>query len=264
MPDRDEVPRILVTGAAGVLGGAVMHALSIRKIAARGSSRRERPAGFAGDWARIDLLSGRGLAAAADGMNGIIHCASDPAKPAQDLKALAHLIDAAARTKLRIVYVGIAGIEQAAPAYRYYAIKLACERRLADSGIAHTIVRATQFHPFVEYLLQRLTFGPALFVPALCLQPVDVAHVANRLVEHALAGTAGRAIDLCGPERLDARTLAQSWLAARHLRKRLLPAPAFGPLRALARIAPVDGDAGGIGWTQWLSAPDAQHDAYQR
>lgn len=247
---------MLVTGAAGVLGAGVIGALAQRDIAFRGSSRRTKPAGFGGDWACMDLLSGQGIDAAVAGVSAIIHCASDPLKPESDLTALSNLIRFAATNKTHLVYVGIAGIDLAASAFGYYRIKLACEAMLRDSRTSYTIVRATQFFPFIDYIFQRLTLGPLLFVPAMTLRPVDIGFVANRLVDHALAADGGRAADVCGPEALDQRALAGAWMRARGLRKILVPASRVRPLTGLAKITAVHGDSGGATWAQWLAGVD--------
>ena len=63
-------------------------------------------------------------------------------------------------------YAGIAATEAAARNSRRYAVKLAAERRLLDSGLPVCIVRATQFHPFVGFLLGRLDANMAAAVPA--------------------------------------------------------------------------------------------------
>ncbi len=71
----------LVTGAAGVLGGAVLANLAARDLPARGLSRRQKPAHVLADWSCSDLLTGEDLSAALDGTGSIIHCASDPRRP---------------------------------------------------------------------------------------------------------------------------------------------------------------------------------------
>jgi hypothetical protein len=38
---------------------------------------------------------------------------------------------------------------------------------LQESRVHHTIVRATQFHPLLDHIFERLTFGPFLFTPGM-------------------------------------------------------------------------------------------------
>lgn len=65
--------------------------------------------------------------------------------------------------------------------------KLECESMLTESGLPHTILRASLLHPFVETLLRSLTFGPFLLVPQMALQPVDTALVAAHVLLHSAA-----------------------------------------------------------------------------
>ncbi len=52
---------ILVTGAGGLLGRAVVDALAQQGIPARATGRGTAPADLPTEWARADLLSGEGL-----------------------------------------------------------------------------------------------------------------------------------------------------------------------------------------------------------
>ena len=53
-------------------------------------------------------------------------------------------------------------------------------------------------------------------------QPVDTRDVAARLVQVVTAEPAGMLPDFGGPEVRDFKNIAQSWLAARRLQKRLV------------------------------------------
>jgi uncharacterized protein YbjT (DUF2867 family) len=255
-------PLVLVTGAGGSLGRAVVDALTALKARVRGLGRRAAPEPFRADWRRADLLTGDGLAAAVDGVGAVVHCASDPRRPSDDLAALDRLIAALAPNRAHLVFVGIAGIEAAAEKFEYYRVKLECERKVAQSGVPYTIVRATQFHPFVDLILRKLSVGPLLFAPRMTLQPVDIGFVAKRLAGYALGPPRGRVPDVHGPEALDTGTLTAEWLKARHQSKIGIRLPSIGPLAALARIQRVDGDAGGRTWSEWLAAEASGESVY--
>jgi hypothetical protein len=55
--------------------------------------------------------------------------------------------------------------------------------------------------------------------------PVDPSEVAARLVEVVAETPAGRLPDFGGPEAREFKSVAQSWLKACKLRKRLIPLP---------------------------------------
>jgi len=245
--------RILVTGASGVLGSAVVDNLVLRRVKVIGCGRQSKPMGSSNDWRKVDLLTGDGLDAAINDTTCIIHCASNPSSPREDIGALENLITVAREKGRHIVYVSIAGIEQAADDYEYYRVKLECEQRLARSGFGYTITRATPFHPFVSQMLKRLTLGPFLMVPKMTLQPVDPSFIAQRLVTYALDRYQGRTPDLAGPEVIDQRKLTAEWMKSRRTTKMRIPAPRFRSVRAIEGLSRVTGEKGGRSWREWLS-----------
>ncbi len=172
------------------------------------------------------------------------------------MAALERLLDSMGRGgAIHLIYIGIAGIERAASRFPYYAAKLRCEQALAASSMPHTILRATQFHPFVSFLLRHLDARLALIAPrGVTLQPVDVAFVAARLVQHAGAAPAGRTPDVHGPQSLGMDDLARSWLRAQGRRTPVtgLPLP-VQPFRAFAQLERVSGIHGGLPWRDWLA-----------
>jgi uncharacterized protein YbjT (DUF2867 family) len=257
------MPHVLVTGAAGVLGRSVMTAF--RRIGVRVTriSRRALAAESGDvDWVQSDLLRSDTLFNVFRGMDVVVHCASNPREPAQDVTAIDNMLQAAKGVS-HFVYVGIAGIEEAAKSFPYYRAKLACEAQLHAGCVPYSIVRATQFHPFVDLILRQLQIGPVLLLPAMKLQPVDVEFVAERLVSHALGPPQRRPPDIHGPEPLNATELAQAWRQARHVRRLTLQVPAFGILGAMARLRTATGESGGKAWQSWLSSQGSARNAYR-
>lgn len=245
--------RILVTGASGVLGSAVVDHLVSRRVKVIGCGRQSKPVGSRDHWRKVDLLTGEGLDTAMSETTCVIHCASNPSKPREDIGALENLIKVAREKGRHIVYVSIAGMEQAADDYEYYRVKLECEQRLARAGFGYTITRATPFHPFVSDMLKRLTLGPFLMVPKMTLQPVDPAFVAQRLVSYALDRYQGRTPDLAGPQIIDQKTLTAQWMKSRRTSKMRISAPRFRSIRAIEGLKSVTGEKGGQSWREWLS-----------
>ncbi len=238
-----------------MLGKAVALALSKNGIDFSGSGRNQTPQGFPGNWVRANVLTGSGLDAAVHARSCIIHCASTPAKPGNDIVALRNVIAAARPHNTHILYIGIAGIDEAAKRYAYYKAKLECERILAESGLPYTILRASPFHPFVDALLRRLTFGPFLLVPQMTLQPVDIHFVAETLVMLSMERPIGRLRDVFGPEELDTLRLTDTWFAGKQGRKSRIPMPAVGSFAGLTDLKVVDGVSGGETWAEWVARP---------
>ena len=244
-------PNILVTGASGNLGSHVLDALHRRGIACGGTGRCPAPAGYLHDWHTVNLQTGDGLAHAVSGRTGIIHCATSQANPEQDLVALDRLIEVARSRSLHITFISVAGIADAARHLPYYRVKLECEATLKASGVAHSIVRATQFHEFAETILNTLRIGPVLLKPKMTLQPLDVRFAAQIAVE-AANETRTEPLTLAGPEMVTLEDIAQPWLQMQKRRVLQLPVPGFGSLKALATLHTVSGTTGGRRWSQWV------------
>ena len=216
--------RILVTGGTGTLGAAVVERLLQVAAVDNGdevtvASRRPRPAHPTPyTWMTVDYATGDGLEAAVEGTDAIIHCINDQRRVESDRA----LINATRRAGgVHIVNISIVGIEQIR--LGYYQRKLAVERILQSSGVPWTILRTTQFHDLVAAMCKQLARGPVAFAPAVRIQPIDAREVADRLVELAESPPAGRVEDMGGPEVRSARDLMRAYLAARGLRRPILP-----------------------------------------
>ncbi|MFG3015970.1 SDR family oxidoreductase [Streptomyces cinerochromogenes] len=211
---------ILVTGGTGTLGRLVAERLRADGHEVRVLSRRTPP--YA-----VDLRTGgAGLDAALAGVETVVHCASSP--KGGDEQAARNLLAAARRAGVdHLLYISIVGVDRVP--FPYYRTKLAVERMVEESGLGWTVLRATQFHDLVVTLLQGLAKSPVLAVPAgVPDQPVEVAEVAERLAELALAAPAGRVPDLAGPEVRTFDSLARAYLRATGRRRPVVRVPLFG------------------------------------
>src|SRR5690349_20736702 len=139
---------LLVTGASGTLGSVVTPRLEKEGYRVRPTSRRARSG-----WVAADLRTGEGLAEAVDGVDVIVHLASSPGRARQtDVEGTRLLLTEARHAGVgHVLYVSINGIDRVP--YRYYQAKLDTEEVVEASGVPYTILRAAQFHPFVERLL---------------------------------------------------------------------------------------------------------------
>jgi uncharacterized protein YbjT (DUF2867 family) len=212
---------ILVTGATGTLGRPVVRLLREAGADVHGLSRRDRDPEADLTWHKGDLYTGEGVAAAVEGAETIVHCASDPLHAKRDLPAARRLVEAArGQGAPHLVYISIVGVDKIA--YGYYRTKFAVEKLIEDSGLPYTILRATQFHTLPDMVFNVLTKVPGVVaVPkGLRDQPIDVAEVAARLAELALAaGPARRVDDMGGPEVLTVEEMLRDYLDARDLRR---------------------------------------------
>ncbi|MBK6425901.1 MAG: NAD(P)H-binding protein [Blastocatellia bacterium] len=257
---------VLITGGTGHLGRLVVPRALAAGYAVRIASRRPRPSTSADDvsWAKVDLGTGDGIRESLDGIDAIVHAASD-LKNTQvaDVQGTKRLAEAARDAGVaHFLFVSIVGIDRIR--YPYYLRKLEAERMLVGTGAPHSILRAAQFHAFVDVLLGSAARVPLVFpLPAgLHVQSVATEDVADRIVRALDDGPNGMLRDYAGPEPMSLDEAAAAWKAARGLRKPTLKFPMFGKtaagFRAGHNTAP-DGERGTITWREWLERPGATY-----
>ena len=246
-------PQVLVTGGTGVLGRRVVERLGSAGVETRVLSHSGIPGTLPGD-----LLTGEGLKEAVRGIDTIVHCATSPFRRAHrvDVEGTRRLLGAAASVGVsHLVYISIVGIDLA-PSYPYYRVKLDAERVVQGSPLPYTILRATQFYDFVLMALRFLDRLPVMPIPRGFLgQPIDAGEVADRLVELALSGPAGRVPDIGGPEVSILAHAARVYLEMMDRRRRIfefsLPGKTARAFREGALLCP--GNAyGEIRWEDFL------------
>ena len=244
---------VLVTGGTGRLGQRLLSPLQAAGHSVRMMSRRGTGPGVV----RGDLATGFDLPAAVGGAEVVVHAASDPrGDPWQvDVAGTRRLVEAVDRDRLRhVVYVSIVGVDRIP--YGYYRAKFAAEQVLLASGLPVTLLRVTQFHDFVDSLLDTARRGPVLPVPmGWRVQPVDVGEVAGHIVEVAARPPARGIVEYGGPEELAAADIARAWAAARSPGAHVVATPVPGKLGSAFRdgaAVPTGGDRGRRSYAEHL------------
>jgi uncharacterized protein YbjT (DUF2867 family) len=247
--------RILVTGGSGVLGSQVVERL---RAAGQRPIVLSRRASSAPDWVRGDIATGEGLPEALAGVEVVVHAASAAAEftkiKGTDIEGTRRLVEAAETAGVKhLVYISIVGIDRIP--YVYYKAKVAAEELVKAGAVPWTIQRATQFPELLDRVL-RASRGPFVFVPgSISFQPVDSVEVAERLAQLATSAPAGKLEDFGGPEVLTTRELAQTWLAHRGMRKRIVSFPIPGKVgrafRAGYHLCPEHRQGRGT-WVDWI------------
>lgn len=204
-----------------------------------------------------DLVTGIGLAEALDGVDTVLHLASDSSHPEHDVRSAEQLARAARLAGIKhLLLLSIIGVDRIP--YAYYEAKHAAEHVIGDSGIPFTVLRAAQFHSFIDALLYRALRVPGLvLVPAgFRVQCVADEDMAAHLLEALRAGPVGRARDFAGPEILRALEVGRLWRRARRLRRVVLPVPLRGAVARAFRTGANTARLAARGsetWAQWLS-----------
>ncbi len=190
--------RIAVAGATGRVGRHIVDVLNERGHDIVAISRS----------AGVDVITGQGLDQALDGVEAIIDAATGPSPEEQAATeffttAARNLQQAGERAGVkRIVVVSIIGADRFTGGYG--AAKVAHERANESGPIPARILRAAQFHEFVEQLMQWGTQGDVSYVPPMRTQLVAARTVAEEVVELATGSNGAAISEIAGPreERL--------------------------------------------------------------
>ncbi len=259
---------IVVTGGTGLLGTAVASRLRALGedflLVSRNRQPKETYAQIQHrehyDWMPVNLATGQGLGEALKGRKVVLHLASSLEKVDKyplEVVAARQLVAAARQAGVRhLVYISIVGIDKIP--LPYYKAKLEAESILSTSGIPFSILRATQFFPFVAFLIGKMAALPIGFVPKnVLLQPVDVGSVADRLVAIALSSPLLGVAHWGGPQVTSLGQLANEWCQHRGLKKAMVHVPAWGPLLRAFKNGAATGvpfDPQSQTWQQFLAS----------
>lgn len=203
--------RIVVAGATGRLGHHVVDVLAERGFDVVPISRTHG----------VDVITGDGLDAALAGVDVIVDVATGPSPDQAEATdffttATRHLQEAGQRAGVRqMLVVSIVGTARYAGGYG--AAKIAHEQAALAGPIPTRVLRATQFHEFVEQLLAWGTQGEVAYVQTMRTQPIAARAVAETLVG-MVGETGGPPItDVAGPREESMGDLATRFAEHRGL-----------------------------------------------
>jgi uncharacterized protein YbjT (DUF2867 family) len=243
--------RIAIVGGTGTVGAEAARELERGGHVVRVLSRHAPEHS-------VHLRDGSGLAAALDGVDVVVNAANGNRNVLVD--GTARLLSAAEEAEVHhYVGVSIIGIDRVG--IPYYRAKLAQEGLIQRSGVPWTIVRATQFHPFMARTFAATAkFGivPCLDFP---MQPVDPREVGRVLAETAEAQPSLAITPFAGPEVVSACELARRWRQRTGSRAVPVRLPVTRALRSGALTDP-DARRGGVTFDEWLDGgtiDDAVH-----
>ena len=201
--------KIVVIGGSGLIGTKLVERL-----------RREGHAVVpASPGTGVNAVTGEGLAGALAGAEVVVDVANAPSfedRAVLDFfeRSGRNLLAAEAEAGVRHhVALSVVGTERLL-AMGYFRAKLAQENLIKASGLAYTIVRATQFFEFVGGIAQSATEGQTVRLPPVLMQPIVSDDVAAVMADAALAEPLNGTIDLAGPEPIRQDDLVRQFLNA--------------------------------------------------
>jgi len=232
-------PKFLVTGGTGLLGKEIVNQLIFAgKDVAILTTQATPDVSVKATFFNGDLITGKGLSSAVAGKDVIIHCASNPQNFEQtDILGTKNLLNAINKSQPpHLVYISIVGVDRSN--YPYYEAKRCVEDLISLSGIPFTILRTTQFHPFVYKLIEGFldTSKNILEIPeGMKFQSVSLGEVASKLISVAENVPSGLLPDYGGPEIMSFETMCQIYLDVFKRPILLQKAPLKGPRVELFR-----------------------------
>ena len=245
--------KIAVAGASGRVGHHVVDVLAERGYEAVPISRAHG----------IDVITGEGLDGALAGVESIVDAATGPSPEQRAATeffttAAKNLQNAGERAGVqRIIVVSIINTDRLKGGYA--VAKVAHEQATLSGPIPARVLRAAQFHEFVEQLVQWGTQGDVAHVPTMRTQLVAARTVAEALADLAVdpSSAPGPTLEVAGPREESLVEMAK-----------LLVGHRGNGLRVEAVSDPVDDEAndsgvllpgpgailGGPTFEQWLTA----------
>ena len=218
----------------------------------------------------VDTLTGRGLAEALEGAEVVVDVSNSPSfedKVVLDFfqTSTGTLLAAAKAAGVRhYVALSIVGTDRL-PDNGYFRAKAAQERLIRESGIAFSIVRATQFFEFLGAMAQPASDGGPVRLSTGNLQPVAADDVAATLAEVATAPALNGIVELGGPERLPLAVFVERFMRATGDGREIVAdplAPYFGAVLDDTSLTPgPEARIGRTSFAAWLEKRNAQNGA---
>jgi uncharacterized protein YbjT (DUF2867 family) len=167
----------------------------------------------------INSITGEGLKEAMAGADVVVDLANSPSF---EDKAVLEFFQISGRNLLAAeraagvkhhVALSIVGTDRT-PDNGYFRAKVAQEKLIVSSGMAYTIVRATQFLEFLGAIAESSMDGNVLKVSPGAFQPIAADDVARLVVDAALAPPRNGIVDIAGPERAPFNEIIARYLKA--------------------------------------------------
>lgn len=212
--------KVVVIGGTGLIGSKVVDGLR----------RLGHEALAAAPNTGVNTITGEGLAEALAGAQVVVDVANSPSF--EDAAALAFFTTAgrnllaaeqAAGVKHHIA-LSVVGTERLL-ASGYFRAKMAQEELIEASPVPYTILRSTQFFPFVAGIIQSGSVGDEVRLSSALVQPIAADDVAQALVDIALGQPLDGMVEIAGPEAIRLDAFAQAYLSAKEDGRRIVADP---------------------------------------
>ncbi len=183
----------------------------------------------------VNTVTGEGLERSLVGADVVVDVSNSPSLEDQAAaefftRSAQNIAGSAVKAGVKhLIALSIVGTERISGS-GYFVGKAAQERAFQESGIPYSILRATQFHEFVEVIAGYSTQGGIVHMPTTAFQPVAVADVVAEVLRLTLGAPGQGVLEIAGPERRPMSEFVALFLAERGDSRQVLADPALGYL----------------------------------
>ncbi|MFJ4467972.1 SDR family oxidoreductase [Streptomyces sp. NPDC089424] len=200
--------KVVVIGGTGLIGSKVVGKLKDHGHEAVAASPNTG----------VNTLTGEGLADVLKGASVVVDVSNSPSFAPDAVMeffrtSTANLLVAEAEAGVtHHVALSIVGTERLEE-NGYFRAKLAQEGLIKASGIAYSIVHATQFFEFVTAIADSMTEGDTVRCPAAKIQPMYSDDVATAVARTAAGAPLNGTVEIAGPEAFGFKEFLEQGLA---------------------------------------------------
>ncbi|GAA5023741.1 SDR family oxidoreductase [Streptomyces siamensis] len=201
--------KVVVIGGTGLIGSKVVGKLDEHGHEAVPASPNTG----------VNTLTGEGLADVLKGASVVVDVSNSPSYEPDAVMEFFHtstanlLVAEAEAGVAHHVVLSIVGTDRL-PDNAYFRAKLAQEELVKASGIAYSIVHATQFFEFVKGIADSMTEGDTVRVPDAKIQPLYADDVAAAVARTAVGAPLDGVGEIAGPDAFEFRDFITMGLAA--------------------------------------------------
>jgi uncharacterized protein YbjT (DUF2867 family) len=249
--------KLVIIGGTGLIGSKVVTALRAQGHEAIAASPDTG----------VNTVTGIGLADALQGAPIVVDVSNSPSFEESAVMAFfttstRNLLKYAAAAGVKhYVALSVVGTERIADS-PYLRAKNAQETLIKDSGIAYSIVHATQFFEFVNRIADEATVGTTVRLPGVLIQPMAADDVAKAVAKVAVGEPVNGTVEVAGPQQFRFDELIRLGLGARNDPRQVVTDPHaryFGAELAERSLIPgANAGLGEIRFQEWLNRPAIQ------
>jgi uncharacterized protein YbjT (DUF2867 family) len=202
--------KIVVIGGSGLIGSKV-----VARLADQGHE-----AVAATPNSGVNTLTGEGVAEVLAGAQVVVDVSNSPSLEDQAVlefftTSTGNLLAAEPTAGVgHHVALSVVGTDRL-PESGYFRAKLAQEQLIKESGVAYSIVHATQFFEFVTSIADAATDGDTVRLSPARVQPIAADAVADTVASTAVGEPINGTVEIAGPERFGLDELIRRGLGVR-------------------------------------------------